>query len=282
MKYMTKEWYETMQKTHHHLSLKVSKEAEAFSEPFFKTIYELEEKKWLKLTKEIFELIVNISPKEFFVKNIDGSPLKEEVLEKNEEECPEQYEQPRLNYVNRPPFDAERERKKFKQSLRRNIKYLKNTLPDEILKKVADIRVLALNYASDEVKKEISKYCENNEKIIKCATSAYQSHYEQEFKSNVPLFVKEMNLHDSMVLSCRRKGNDLLLTIDNTGGFTNICEIRFKNCNVIKKDKSLHGARFLYDEIYRCGERYEIHFLLEKNQLIDFIVSVENVEFKYN
>lgn len=49
MKYMTKEWYETMKKMHFHLLLRVSKEAGMFSEGYFKKLYKCEEKAWLKL-----------------------------------------------------------------------------------------------------------------------------------------------------------------------------------------------------------------------------------------
>ena len=49
MKYLTKEWYDTMQKTGLHLLLKVSKKAEVFSEEFFRELYEREENKWLNL-----------------------------------------------------------------------------------------------------------------------------------------------------------------------------------------------------------------------------------------
>ncbi len=49
MQYMTKEWYETHQKTSFHLPLKVSKKAEVFSEDYFKKLYKSEEKAWLSL-----------------------------------------------------------------------------------------------------------------------------------------------------------------------------------------------------------------------------------------
>ena len=56
MKYMTKDWYETMQKTDLHLLLKVSKKAAVFSEDYFKELYKREEKKWLQLQSEVSEV----------------------------------------------------------------------------------------------------------------------------------------------------------------------------------------------------------------------------------
>ena len=44
MRYMTKEWYETAQKTSYHLGLKVSKKAETYSECYFKELYKQKSK----------------------------------------------------------------------------------------------------------------------------------------------------------------------------------------------------------------------------------------------
>ena len=229
MKYMTKDWYETMQKTYLHLLLKVTKKAEVYSEDYFKELYKREEKKMLKIQT----------------------------------------------------FDSERERKNFRQAFRNNIKVLKEKLPEEIIDKVADIRVLALNYASAEVKKDITSFCKQNEKNVRSASDAYQRQYRKQFKTKAPAFAKELNLHDCEVRSCRRIGNDVVITLYNGGGFTNITRIRMKNCEVITQDSALHGARCLYEEIYKTGEKYEIHFLMEKNKLIDYIVSVDDLEYQY-
>ena len=282
MKYMTKEWYETMQKTDLHLLLKVSKKAEIFSEDYFKELYNREEKKWLKLQKEVSEVkFEDVYPEEFYAENADGSPLEESVFEEAKKAYWEQREQARLNYNRFPPFDPERERKNFRQSIRNNIRVLKEKLPEDIIEKVADIRVLALDYASAEIKKEITKYCKQNEKNARSALAAYQRQYRKQFKTNEPDFAEELNLHDCEVRFCRRKGNDVVLTLDNSGGFTNITKIRMKNCEVVTQDSPLHGAWCLYEEIYKVGERFEIHFLMVKNKLIDYIVSVDDLEYQY-
>ena len=56
MKYMTKEWYETMQKTDLHLLLQDSEQAETFSEEYFRALYQLGEENWLKMKKEVSEV----------------------------------------------------------------------------------------------------------------------------------------------------------------------------------------------------------------------------------
>ena len=282
MKYLTKEWYETMQKTDLHVLLKVSKKAETFSEDYFKSLYKREEKKWLKLQKEVSEVkFEDIYPEEFYAECADGSPLEESEFEEAKKAYYEQREQARASFDQIPAFDPEQERKNFKQSFKSNIGVLKSKLPEEILQMVADIRVLALDVASREVKQAITKFCKQNEKSVRKAMDDYQKQFSKQFKSTVPAFVSELFLHDCEVLSCRKKGSDILLTVDNSGGFTNISEIRMKNCTVIKQDAPLHGAWCLYEEIYKNGKRYEIHFLLQGNKLIDYIVSTDGLEYRY-
>ena len=282
MKYMTKEWYETMQKTDLYLLLKVSKKAEAFSEEYFRELYEREEKNWLKLQKDVSEVnFEDIYPEEFNAEYADGSPLEESEFEMAKKAYFEQREQARIHFGKLPSFDPDRERKKFRQSFRYDNKRKKNCLPESILLKVADIRVLALNYASREVKQEIAHFCKQNEKSTRAAMAAYQKQYRKQFKTEIPAFAEELNLHDCEVLSCRRTGNDVVMVLDNSGGFTNISTIRIKNCVVIKQDAPLHGAWCLYEEIYKAGERFEIHFLLDKNKLIDYIIVADDLEYQY-
>lgn len=283
MKYLTKEWYETMQKTDLHLLLKVSKTAEAFSEEYFRELYKREEKNWLKLQKDVSEVkFEDIYPEDYHAAYPDGTPLEESLLEEARKSYFEQREQARLKFNNRPEFNIEEKKKRFKQSFRYNLKRLKNSLPESILLKVADIRVLALNYASREVKQEITQFCKQNEKSTRAAMAAYQKQYRKQFKTGAPAFVEELNLHDCMVLSCRRAGNDVVMVLDNSGGFTNISTIRIKNCVVIKQDAPLHGAWCLYEEIYKAGESFEIHFLLDKNKLIDYIIVADDLEYLYD
>jgi hypothetical protein len=242
---MTKEWYETMQKAGYHLPLKVSKCAEVFSSYYFKKLYKSEEKAWLQLQKDFFEYA-------------NGSQLEQEEL---------------------PAFDPEQEKKNFKKEFRHNVKHLKRNLPDEILQKIADIRVLALNRASTDIKKEITTYCKTNERAVESAIKAYWKDYKKSFPNGEPAFAENFKLHDSTVISCRKKGKDTVLIIE-TGGFTSFSQITLKNCTILKQDMQLHGAWWLYDEIYRTNDGYEIHVLLHKNKLIDFIFTVTDMEFK--
>lgn len=281
MKYMTKEWYETMQKTSFHLLLKVSKKAEIFSEEYFKKLYKSEEKAWLRLQESVSKIgFEDVFHNEFHFERVDGKPLEPSESEEVKKMYLKIQEEARSSFANRPAFEPEKEKKNFKQALRYNVKHLKRSLPDAILQKVADIRVLALNRASADVKKEIAAYCKANEKAVESATNAYWKGYKKRFKNDKPKFAEKFNFHDCIVSSCRKRGNDIFITFDNSGGFTDVRQIILKNCSVLKQDAPLHGAWWLYDEIYRSKNGYEIHVLLQKKDLIYFIVTVTDIEYK--
>ncbi len=284
MRYMTKEWYETLQKTSFHLNLKVSKKAGTYSEDYFKKLYKQKENEWLRLWSSVFEIsLEGAILKDFNEQYADEMSLENSEFEKIKRKYIEQHKQEYIKSGKISEFNPEQEKLKFKQSLRRNIEDLKQELPEDILQNVADIRVLALQVASREVKQKITKYCKQNEKKVNSAIVAYQKEYSKQFQENEPGFVSELFLHDCTLLSCRKKGNDIVMTVDSSNGFTDISEIRMINCNVIKQDALLYGAWCLYEEVYKSGDRFEIHFLFQKKKrLIDFIVCVDDIEYKYN
>ena len=280
MKYLTKEWYESAQKPHICFSLKISKKAENFSEEYFEKLYKIKETEHVNLIKKGFDIkFEDIFPEE---------PRGEFIIQSEEAKKAyfEQREQARIKFANRPVFSpahAEQARKNFKQLHNKKIDNLKKNLPESILQKVADIRVLALDVSSAEVKREINKYCKQNEKLVNSSIKAYQKQYEKQFKINEPDFAEDLaGLHDAKIISCRRKRNDIVWTIDVAGSFTDVSKIRMINCKVIKQDTPLHGARYMYDEIYKSGKGYELHFLLWKKKLIDFIVYTDDIECFYD
>ena len=252
MKYMTKEWFDASQKSGFYLTLKASKKAETFSEEFYQELYKREEKKYLKMAKDFFETDIETAFDEF---------IEEDFCDDDEE------------------FDPEKEKENFKFYLRNSLKNYKSLFPEDVFKKVADTRVLALGVVSPEVKADITKYCKDNEKMVKRAMKECSKQFQKEFKSGAPDFAR-MDLHDCQVTSFKKKGKNYILSVDNSDGFTDITEVRFVNCKIVKQDAPLHGAWYLYDEIYKVDDHYEIHALLMKKELIDLIIEADDVVLK--
>lgn len=111
----------------------------------------------------------------------------------------------------------------------------------------------------------------------------YLKDYKKQFGNNYPKFMENWILHDCDVVSSNFVKNDIILKIDNSGGYTKINEIRFKNAKVIKQDKDLKNLCWLYDEIYKKGDNYEIHVLFgsyNDAKTYDFIIECSDVECK--
>jgi len=229
------------------------------------------------MTKEWYEAMQNVS--------IDADP-KLRVSRKAESYCEDYYKY--LYKKKEKTWLKDRVNKTkddFKQDTEWQISLLQSSLPDKILHKVADIRVLALGYASCDVLKDITAFCEECRRIVTSAPRMYQEKHWDFLTAEEKDFFSS-SFHDCTVTSCRKRGNDLIISFDNSGGFTNIDNLILKNCVVLKQEQPLHGSWWLYDEVYKTDIGYEIHVLLQsrskKRELIDFIVSATEVRYKYD
>lgn len=281
MKYMTKEWYETAQKTDLHLLLKVSRKAEQFSEDYFQRLYQKEEANWLTMQRQVSELSFDEAfPEDFQLDFLDEHNPEGMEIEQLKAEYVHSRETLRQQFEEISSFDPEEEKETFRQGYLYARANLQAVLPGEILKEVADIRVLALDHASAKVKGAIKSWCLANEKAVKSAVQAYQKDFKRSFAGRLPDFIEQFNFHDCVVVSCRKKGKDLVIELDLSGGFTDISGLILKDCQVIKRDRPLHGAWWLYEEIYRSEEGYELHVLLDKDELIEFTVAFKDMQYE--
>jgi len=140
---------------------------------------------------------------------------------------------------------------------------------------------------------DTDKYWEEHERnskesgrITELVSGRNQDRYERTLKDNKDAFIVKFGFHDCRVISCRKKGKDLIIMLDNSNTMTNVNRVTIKDCNILKQDKPLYGAWWIYEEIYRSDNGcYEIHCLLcHRNQkdFIDFIFTTSGVEYNYS
>ena len=150
-------------------------------------------------------------------------------------------------------------------------------LPNSILNEVSDIRMLALGYATQETYDKIKEYCISNYKTFEKAMNDYHNCVKKQFKNKIPDFEKEC-FHDCCITNFTQKANNLIVEIDNDGERTEINNITFKNAKIIKQEGSIKDAWWLYNEIYKIGDKYEIHFLLWSNDTLnDLILTCDDI-----
>lgn len=246
MKYYTKEWYELSQAQSIYYDLKEEKAAENFSEAYFEKIYEEKFNEWLE---------------------------NEEKFVMQQKECESQ-----ISIINNREIAV----KVFNNMLEHNKQHFEKILPKEILEKIADIRVFSLSKASSEVINAVTEFCEDNKRKTDKISQEYKEYYKEKaslFDNNI---VKNICFHDCSVIDVKEDEGLLKITFDNSGGLTDIIEMQLENYKILKQDAPLHNCYWIYEEIYKADNKYELHVLLQDRgaKLIDFIVSAEKFYFK--
>ena len=127
MKYFTKEWYEACQAADWCLNMAVSKNAEEFSEEYYKDLYTRRRRAFVKQMKE----------------------------EEGE------------------AFDKIAAEVAFMKHHEETVKRMERILPIEIKAAVADMRVLALDIATKEVRHQLKAWCEEQKKLADAKEAEY-------------------------------------------------------------------------------------------------------------
>ncbi len=241
MRYFTKEWYQLCGKTSLYCMLEEAKEAELLSEQYFNKLYSKKAKEWIKNNKK---------------------SLKE--LKKFE-----------TNTESVKPFET------FHDFYLSKIDYVQKMLPETILSQIADIRVFALDKASHDVIRLTKEYCDKCRALMEKVCEDYR-HYLEEMSATLDEeVVSNLCFHDCVIIDIDQNDKSLTLHFDNSGELTDIDRLVFNDFQIQKIDRPIVNTWWLYEEIYRREGVYEIHALLQNEDLdlIDFIVSAESVQF---
>ncbi|AET68297.1 hypothetical protein Desor_2757 [Desulfosporosinus orientis DSM 765] len=253
MKYFTREWYKLCKMMSAHLGLEEDKQAESFSEQYFQELYNQ------KLTEFLTQLQL----------------VHEEIALKHQN-----FKESNIKHES---FDREKVSENFQQSFLDNQQRIINNFPEEILKKIADIRVFALNKATRPVIEDVTQLCQDNEKLVMKTIADYREYFKEVSKTLDKNVINEINFHDCLVTGVEESEKTLTISFDSSGSFTNITKMHLDNYEILKQDASLENSWCVNDEIYQTNGKYELHIMLrnKKNRLIEFIVSAENLSFEH-
>ena len=123
----------------------------------------------------------------------------------------------------------------------------------------------------------LMEYDERMEKVRK----EYNDHYES-IKSQLPKNVVQLHensLHDATIKSFESHPNDIFIMIlDCSGGFHYFTDIKltFTGVSKLTMPEKSEGAWWLYDEVYRSDNNFELHVLFDC-PLTEFSIIAENV-----
>jgi hypothetical protein len=282
MKYFTKKWYELCQTTSEHLSLEEDEHAESYSEEYFHQLYNQKLKDWLSLQEDLSsQTFDDVYPKQMPPEFIDENMSEADILALKASYETER-EEAKKSYMPPEPFDRKKATEQFHEAFLYNQERIKKILPEKILKKIADIRVFVLDKVSRDVINAVTQFCEENEKSVDETIEQYQKYFNKASKSFDRKMIENINFHDCIVKGVQQFEQFLSISFDNTGGFTDIEEIKFENYKMLKQDGLLQNSWWLYDEIYKINGLDELHVLLQAKtmDLIEFIISAEHISFE--
>ena len=273
MKYLTKEWYYGNKDIC--LDLDVDSNAEQLSEDYYKKLYNEKLNEFLEAEKEASEIEYepetwediqlmddegNIVNARDIMSDEEFEQLRQELLQNEQDSAEYEVEE----------YDEEKLTKDFLEMHQCEIEDLKTSLAKEILDEVADIRVLALGLSTQNVKDLVEKYSQECEKRFEKAFNEYNKHWYS-ISDKVPANIKEnYNFHDCRILDIKKEGNDIVFELDNSGGFTNINKIIYKDAEILENN-FVEGCYWVYDEMYLCDKGYEFHIAVDGENGYNYI-----------
>lgn len=266
MKYFTKEFYITEWLSYANRYVKKSKGAEKKDEAFYRKQYDkqcaifVQHDRMSDIYRDPAEELRKIDE---FV----NEPNISDQERKRREEFKETHLYLYGDKLNRKvcPFDEEVSRRKFAENQKTRIAIYGN-LPKEISDRIADIRVFALGYASEEVKQLLRPYCaelQREVKRIKDAACAETDEAESFLSERLGL----NDYEDFVIMGMEEKDGDLYLYGTD------------QDCLVVKNGEITEGkgtpvypydendpnspwSRVVAAELHRAGEKFELHFLV--------------------
>ncbi|MDR6726961.1 hypothetical protein J2W91_005486 [Paenibacillus amylolyticus] len=277
MKYLTNEWYELSQRTGLHFGMKVHSGAYELDEALFQRLYERKEKAHVNLERQMYDT----DPRYMLKHNgevltrADAFFSGEEVTEEDQivySMPPEErahIEKLIVAYDARPPFDEKKCREEYKEMMEWNYKQQAERLPQEIYDRIADIRVFALGYCTRGIMRQLKKQSKRNEEQMQLVLKEYR---EVNVTQDIPLEVRRrLHFHDCTVTELVT-GDELVIRFDTRGGFTNINKLTLVAPKIIKQEGDIVGRYWLYEELYRIDDGYELHILFEGTGMPELIV----------
>lgn len=238
MKYLTKDWYELSQRTDLHFDMKVHNGADTFDEALYTCLYKNKENDFIKLEQEIYA---------FIHENSDDSP----------------------------PFDEKKCGEEFRAAHEAAINETVAMLPRELVQQIADLRVFALGYCTQEILTHLKFLSQANKKEVNRILNAY---YKTQQAENVSSSIRErFAFHDCEVTEYSVDENNVVMRFDTQGGFTDFNMITFVAPEIIKEEGDIAGSIWLYEELYRIENGYEAHMLFSAEEMHEFIVRCKDI-----
>lgn len=182
--------------------------------------------------------------------------------------------------MNGTAFDKAAEEAEFQKFHELAVARYQERLPQEILKQVADVRVLALDITTKEIRQQLKDWCEKNAQQMQTVQDAYQTEVCDVQKDAIGEEIqREFSFHDSKITGMELGADKLAFKMEPA--FSDVKKVIFKNHKILEQDGYMIGAEWLYQEVYAVEGGNEYHGLLMKKdgKLGYLTIFAEGIEF---
>ncbi len=259
MKYLSKEWDVRMRRSGLGVGLKPDPRAEMLDEALYAEVHESKRRALVEMIRQVYAV-----PEEETVRSIIQS--KQHAVEIGlitPVEADMDITRAKAWRAQIPPFDEEGIIQNFERTLKEKEAEYQRSLPEEILRRVADLRILALGYAAPDVHRDIVKWCEENRRYVEEVSRA-SNEQSKAAEAFLPMrTARLLHLHDAQVERVERDGGRLTLHIGGGDNHYSVLAVRLVGCEILKwEDPS--GFYWLAHEIERLPDgRYSLGILFD-------------------
>lgn len=262
MYYYTKEWYLRSRCTGLHLYLQHCSEQEARSSEYYEKLFAL----YAEDVRFECEQIKNTSYDVFIEdRTEDEDFLTEEFV---------------MWKINNDPAEAE-----FYAAGRiaERIERLKTILPREIISRIPDIRIFALNHADGATIEMITGYAEECRRFAAETDFRFEEEYPARTEPIPAEIWEEYGFKGGRIKKLLRKGRDVIIYIDNAGSGSDVTAMYLEDADVQRLDDGLDGAEWIYNELYLINGEYEVCALCKNgNEFPEFILHTKKLYFDFD
>lgn len=309
MKFYTKEWYELMQRLYPTSGLRKVPDKE-YTDAEIQAFYQADLKAEIARDRRIhntppihgreLEILGEeaFTPTMFLFENEETGELfhpetveiAKEYLEKIRQRMQEQFD-------NRPPFDPAATIACFRGSYRAMLRYGGAGYP-QWLRDSVDQRLLALNRMPESALKRLKTEARANRRAFDKIEQAAEAVLSAQ---DIPEGIRtRFRFHDASVLAISKVRSDVELYLRKDGGWrddtTPYIKIIFRNVKRFDREKGFAlrtkidkhgelstGCTYLYNELYRDEDGYEIHMLFWTPKALRYLtICCEDIQFEDN
>ena len=159
-------------------------------------------------------------------------------------------------------FDRAAAEAEFRANYEENLNFVSTSLPAEILEKIADLRVLALGCAEQDILLEITRYCGQVNRKCEAVKAEYDREVEALAEKIGWYKINCLNWLLNAPISAAKSCEDGNFVLTTSPDYTDVaCKVTLSGAQEILCPDELVGAAILHLELLPAGELLEFNLL---------------------